>query len=658
MGVVYRAHDTLLERVVALKIIATSIEDNPELRERFFREARAAGQLSHRNIITIHDLGEHEGQPYLAMEFLTGEDLQHRLARQEPMSLRRKLEIAAETCDGLSFAHRRGLVHRDVKPANIFITDDGVVKLLDFGLARMVASELTRSNTMLGTVNYMAPEQVRGERTDHRADIFSFGVVLYEMLSGRKAFQGDSFATTMYRILQDVPEPLLNIDATLPHEVVWLVEKALAKPRDERYQDLVDLGRDLAIIRQHLSGGEFVTGAGSALAGHRVPSDPPRSSGQTTIAAAPAGTRVPSDPLAASTPPVPPVHRSRTPLVAAAVLIGALGLAGIWYATRDEPVDDPAPRETAAAPAPVPGPAEPTASPQPAPQPATPDVPAAPVSAAEALRAERRAADEGRLQMTRAKAAARNAGSASIRSPAYAAAAAAEREGTRLYQAKRLPAAASKFFEASTLYRSAELTTAAAQFPAPPGRTDLPPPPQTAPAPAPGAQAAPPSAPPAHNPTPSVPPAETPVQLPPAPAPGVPPAPTVSAPPPANKTPVITAAEGTSSVVASQEAIRDLLRRYEQAVESRNLDALKRIWPGLQEEALRREFGQARRIDVDLDEPEITVSGGSGTVMFVRRYRVQTTDGQRLDTTSRTTMTVRRTGTEWHIDRVRFEALR
>src|SRR5688500_4968447 len=324
MGVVYRAHDTLLERVVALKIIATSIEDNPELRERFFREARAAGQLSHRNIITIHDLGEHEGQPYLAMEFLTGEDLQHRLARQEPMSLRRKLEIAAETCDGLSFAHRRGLVHRDVKPANIFITDEGVVKLLDFGLARMVASELTRSNTMMGTVNYMAPEQVRGERSDHRADIFSLGVVLYEMLSGRKAFQGDSFATTMYKILQDVPEPLLNIDSSLPHEIVWLVEKALAKPRDERYQDLVDVGRDLAIIRQHLSDGDAVSMAGSALSGHRTPSDPPRSSGvsfnATTIAASPV-------PLLDRPPSGVASSKSRAGWLAAGLVVALLAVA-------------------------------------------------------------------------------------------------------------------------------------------------------------------------------------------------------------------------------------------------------------------------------------------------------------------------------------------
>src|SRR6188768_3857817 len=140
MGAVYRARDTLLQRIVAVKVIATSIDQNEELRERFFREARAAGQLSHRNIITIHDLGEHEGQPYLAMEFLEGEDLQHRLSGPEPMTLARKLEVAAEICEGLSYAHRRGLVHRDIKPANIFITRDGVVKLLDFGLARMVTS--------------------------------------------------------------------------------------------------------------------------------------------------------------------------------------------------------------------------------------------------------------------------------------------------------------------------------------------------------------------------------------------------------------------------------------------------------------------------------------------------------------------------------------
>ena len=190
MGVVYRAYDTLLERVVAVKLISGTIEENPDLRERFFREARAAGQLSHRNIITIHDLGEHEGLPYLAMEYLDGEDLQRRMAGHDRLSLAHKLDLAIEICEGLEFAHSHNVIHRDIKPANIFITDHGRVKLLDFGLARLVTSELTHSNMMMGTLNYMAPEQVRGERADHRSDIFATGVVIYEMLSGPEGLPG------------------------------------------------------------------------------------------------------------------------------------------------------------------------------------------------------------------------------------------------------------------------------------------------------------------------------------------------------------------------------------------------------------------------------------------------------------------------------------
>ena len=384
MGVVYRAHDSLLEREVALKIISASIEGNPELRERFFREARAAGQLSHRNIITIHDLGEHDGQPYLAMEFLNGEDLQRRLSRPEPMSLARKLEIAADICDGLSYAHRRGLIHRDIKPANIFITDEGVVKLLDFGLARMVTSELTASNMMLGTLNYMAPEQVRGERTDHRADIFSFGVVLYEILSGRKAFQGDSFATTLYKILQDVPEPLQNIDASLPYEVVRLVEKSIAKMKEERYQDLSDLGRDLALHRQHLALSDSdtmaipVPTAFRTPSTHRVSSDPPRSSG---VPRPDSGQRPKSGPrtldpsettiLADATTTISPASRITTTRsvwwiggAAAAVLIGAILTSQLW---RNQP-SSPAPVAASQPSAPTAVPQQPPPPPSTTPQ--------------------------------------------------------------------------------------------------------------------------------------------------------------------------------------------------------------------------------------------------------------------------------------------------
>jgi serine/threonine-protein kinase len=216
MGVVYRAHDTVLERVVALKLVAASYVDDPEMRERFFREARAAAHLTHKNIVTVYDLGEHDGRPYLAMEYLAGEDLQRRLARPEKMPFSRRQEVALEICDGVEHAHAHGIIHRDLKPANIYLAENGGVKILDFGLARPVASQLTHSNMLMGTINYMAPEQVRAERADQRSDIFSLGVVLYELFGGQKAFEGDSVASTLYKILEDVPEPLPDLDSELP----------------------------------------------------------------------------------------------------------------------------------------------------------------------------------------------------------------------------------------------------------------------------------------------------------------------------------------------------------------------------------------------------------------------------------------------------------
>ena len=252
MGVVYRAFDTLLERTVALKVIGTQIDSNPETRARFLREARAAGQLSHRNIVTIFDLGEHDGHPFLAMEYLEGEDLQQRLSGGVKMSIARKVDLAIDICEGLEYAHAHGVVHRDVKPANVFITTPGQVKILDFGLARLITSQLTNSNMLMGTLNYMAPEQVRGERADHRADIFSVGVLYYELLCNRKAFEGDSFASTMYKILQEVPEPICQVDATVPRALAAIVERALAKPLDERYQSMTALREDLLLYRDQL----------------------------------------------------------------------------------------------------------------------------------------------------------------------------------------------------------------------------------------------------------------------------------------------------------------------------------------------------------------------------------------------------------------------
>ncbi len=250
MGVVYKALDTLIERVVAVKMVAANLDDDPELRARFFREARAAGQLSHKNIVTIFDLGEDNGRAYIAMEFLEGRDLRSELSKGNPMSLQDKLRIVKELCEGLSHAHEKGVIHRDIKPANVFITKSGHVKILDFGLARTTASDLTTSGHAMGTPNYMSPEQVRGEKVDHRTDTFSVGVLFYELLTRKKAFQGDSFTSTIYKILQDDPEPIETFDPSISPELCAIVYKALAKDREKRYLTLDELLRNLNSLFQ------------------------------------------------------------------------------------------------------------------------------------------------------------------------------------------------------------------------------------------------------------------------------------------------------------------------------------------------------------------------------------------------------------------------
>ena len=293
MGTVYKAFDPLLTRVVAIKVISGQLDAHPEHRERFFREARAAAQLSHRNIITVHDLGEHEGAPFLAMEYLEGRDLDRRLRDREPMSLAQKLELALSVAEGICHAHACGVVHRDIKPANVFVTNDGLVKILDFGLARLVSSDMTHSGLMVGTVNYMAPEQLRGEKSDHRADIFAYGVLLYELLAGKRPFQGDTAASTMYKILHESPEPLGLVDPLLTPPLTTLVERAIAKAREDRYQHMTDLLRDLEAAYEPLSGSMRRLG-NRVVSVARPISDPMAVTQLTPVPVAPAAP-IPSD---------------------------------------------------------------------------------------------------------------------------------------------------------------------------------------------------------------------------------------------------------------------------------------------------------------------------------------------------------------------------
>ncbi len=260
MGTVYRAHDTRLGRDVALKVLDPRLLNSDEARARFEREARAVAALSHPNILAIHDFGEHDDVVFAVTEVLEGESLQQRL-RQGPLPLRTALDVAAQVADGLAAAHDRGVVHRDLKPANLFLTRDGRAKILDFGLAKATvdpgddtvlgaATHETTPGTVLGTVRYMAPEQVRGEDTDARSDIFSFGTVLWEMLSGEPAFDRGSAADSMSAILnEDLPD-LSASDERVPAFVDRIVQRCTEKSPEQRFRTAHDLGFALRSVSE------------------------------------------------------------------------------------------------------------------------------------------------------------------------------------------------------------------------------------------------------------------------------------------------------------------------------------------------------------------------------------------------------------------------
>jgi serine/threonine-protein kinase len=252
MGVVYRGVDTVLNRTVALKVMSESVARQEDLRERFLREAQAAGSLQHPNVVTIYDFGEIEGHLFIAMEYVEGMDLERVLAAHEPLTLQQRLDIAIDVLTGLCFAHRRGIVHRDVKPANIRITEDGRAKVMDFGVAYLDSSRMTKTGTMMGTPSYMAPEQVVGGKITSATDIFAMGSVLYELLSGARPFEGNTLHNTLYKIVSEDPPPIREMAPGLPAELERIVRKALQKDPEQRYHDALEMADDLAAVRSKL----------------------------------------------------------------------------------------------------------------------------------------------------------------------------------------------------------------------------------------------------------------------------------------------------------------------------------------------------------------------------------------------------------------------
>lgn len=255
MGLVYKANDPLLGRIVAIKTMTGGFAEDPELLKRFYREAKSTASLRHPNIVTVYDVGDQEGEPYLVMEFLDGESLDAIISSQRELSLLEKINYIVQVCNGLQYAHERNLIHRDIKPANIMVQREGPVKLVDFGIARMGDDHVTRPGQVMGSIHYMSPEQIRESDVDARTDLFATGTVLYQLLTYNLPFKANDVPATLFKILHDAPPPLSRYLMSYPSDLDAILERALAKESGDRYQTADEFAFDLTQVQLQLKAG-------------------------------------------------------------------------------------------------------------------------------------------------------------------------------------------------------------------------------------------------------------------------------------------------------------------------------------------------------------------------------------------------------------------
>jgi serine/threonine-protein kinase len=334
MGVVYRALDPMLNRPVAIKVMSDALARDDELRKRFLREAQAAGSLQHPNVVTVYDFGEVDGHLYIAMEFVTGEDLEAMLARRAPITVAQKIDIVVDVLNGLGYAHKRGIVHRDIKPANIRVDEEGRARIMDFGIAHLQSSKMTRTGLMVGTPAYMAPEQITSGTITPATDIFSIGAVLYELLTGTKPFEGESLQSVFYKIVSASPPDVSTVVPSLPASLNTITMHALEKDPAARFANAMQMANALTEVRATLE---------------RDPTHPRSISLQSVIA-----TRLSTRP----TEKIPVYKRNSGVFIAGGVAALVVIAGAIYVATR--PSKPAEPTEQVAA--------QPTVTPPPAPQ--------------------------------------------------------------------------------------------------------------------------------------------------------------------------------------------------------------------------------------------------------------------------------------------------